>query len=81
MTEQYAIRAGHWDPRYAVVRAMVVARDIAAVVVDPNGDGGSIDLDEYTRTEDGPWVAGNSGGGAGRPLHAGKPARRLTRRP
>jgi hypothetical protein len=65
MTREYAIRAGGWDPRYAVVRALVVEEDVAAVVVDPNGDGGSIDLDEYYRGTDGEWVAGGSGGGAG----------------
>lgn len=65
MTREYAIRAGGWDPRYAVVRAMVVDGNIAAVLVDPNGDGGSIDLDEYTRGDDGRWIAGKSGGGAG----------------
>jgi hypothetical protein len=65
MTADHAIRAGGWDPRYAVVRALVVQGDIAAVLVDPNGDGCSIDLDEYSRGPDGRWVAGNSGGGAG----------------
>lgn len=64
MTKDYAIRAGGWDARYAVVRALVVHGDIAAVLIDPNGDGGSIDLDEYSRGP-GRWVAGNSGGGAG----------------
>lgn len=53
MTPELAIRAGSWDPRYAVVRAMVTDGEIAAVVVDPNGDGGSIDLDEYERGPDG----------------------------
>lgn len=65
MTEAYAIRAGGWDARYAVVRAMTIRNDIAAVLVDPNGDGGSIDLDEYRRGPDGTWEAGNSGGSAG----------------
>lgn len=65
MTEAYAIRAGGWDARFAVVRAIAVSNDIAAVLVDPNGDGGTIDLDEYRRGPDGHWEAGNSGGGAG----------------
>jgi hypothetical protein len=65
MTKDYAIRAGGWDPRYAVVRAVVSDDDIAAALIDPNGDGGSIDLDQYRRGPDGGWVAGTSGGGAG----------------
>lgn len=65
MTKGYAIRAGGWDPRYVVVRAVVSDEDIAAALIDPNGDGGSIDLDEYRRGPDGGWVAASSGGGAG----------------
>jgi hypothetical protein len=65
MTSAYAIRAGGWDARYAVVRALTVRNDIAAVLVDPNGDGGSTDLDEYRRGPDGRWEAGTSGGSAG----------------
>lgn len=65
ITEDYAIRAGGWDARYAVVRALVADDEIAAVLIDPNGDGGSIDLDEYVREPDGAWVAGNSAGSAG----------------
>jgi hypothetical protein len=65
MTTDYAIRAGGWDARYAVVRALVVQDDIAAALIDPNGDGGSIDLDEYVRGPDGRWGAANSSGSAG----------------
>ena len=65
MTTEYAIRPGGWDARFAVVRALVVQDTIAAALIDPNGDGGSIDLDEYVRGSDGRWVASNSGGGAG----------------
>lgn len=65
MTNDYAVRAGGWDTRYAVVRARVVRDGIAAALIDPNGDGGSIDLDQYVRGSDGRWVAGNSGGSAG----------------
>ena len=65
MTKDIAIHAGGWDARYAVVRALVIHDDIAAALVDPDGDGGSIDLDEYYRDPDGQWVGGNSGGAAG----------------
>lgn len=65
MTEDDAIAAGGWDPRYVVVRGIVTHGDVAAVLVDPNGDGGSIDVDQYRRGPDGGWVAGSSGGGAG----------------
>jgi len=74
MTKDYAIRAGGWDARYAVVRAFVVRDDFAAALIDPNGDGGSIDLDEYVRGPDGRWVAGNSGGGAGDSATSWSPA-------
>lgn len=65
MTPGNALCWGGWDPRYAVVRALVVADDVAAVLVDPNGDGGSIDVDQYRREPDGSWVSTISGGSAG----------------
>ncbi len=65
ITKANAISLGGWDPRYAVVRAVVSHEDIAAALIDPNGDGGSIDLDEYYRDADGDWTAASSGGGAG----------------
>lgn len=65
MTEDLAIASGGWDERYAVVLVVVTRGDIAAALVDPNGDGADIDLDEYHRGPDGQWVAGNSSGGAG----------------
>lgn len=65
MTKDYAIKAGGWDPRYAVVRAVVTHGDVAAVLVDPNGDGGSIDVDQYRRGPEDTWVEVSSGGGAG----------------
>lgn len=65
ITKANAISAGGWDPRYAVVRAVVSHEGIAAALIDPNGDGSSIDLDEYYRDADGDWVETSSGGGAG----------------
>jgi len=63
--EDFAIREGGWDPRCAKVLAIVQRGDIAAVLMDPNGDGADISLDQYSRGPDGQWLAGNSGGGAG----------------
>lgn len=65
MTKDYAVRAGGWDPRYAVARGVVSDEDFAVALIDPNGDGGTIDLDEYSRGPDGGWMAESSGGGAG----------------
>jgi hypothetical protein len=65
LDQKSAVLAGGWDPRYAVALVVVTRGDIAAALIDPNGDGADIDLDEYTLGPDGEWVAGNSGGSAG----------------
>ena len=61
----WAIQAGGWDARYAVALAVAAEGEIAAALIDTNGDGTEIILDEYRRDSDGGWVAGNAGGGAG----------------
>lgn len=60
-----AITAGGWDPRYAVLLALRIEGDVAAALVDSNGDGGDIDLDLWTRDADGAWRERSSSGGAG----------------
>lgn len=35
------------------------------MLIDPNGDGTSIDLDEYRHGPDGDWIAASSSGGRG----------------
>ena len=64
MTEAFAIESGGWDERYAVVLAVVTSGDVAAALVDPHGDGGDLDLDEYHRGPDGRWVGDTSHGSA-----------------
>jgi hypothetical protein len=59
-----AIDAGGWDHRYAVALAVQTAGDIAAALIDTNGDGADIDLDFYVRGADGSW-RGTSSGSAG----------------
>lgn len=57
-----AIIAGGWDARYAVTLAVATQGDIAAALIDTNGDGADIDLDEYERGADGHWrelISGN----------------------
>ena len=51
-----ALRLGGWDPRYAVVLATAARDGVAAAVVDTNGDGADIDLDQYEQATDGRWV-------------------------
>lgn len=59
--EDGAIEAGGWDPRYARVLAVAQRQDIAAVLIDSNGDGVDVDLDEYRRELDGSWQESYSG--------------------
>ena len=58
---QSAIRTGGWDPRSAVTLAVAVNGDVAAALIDTNGDGAAIDLDEYRREPDGEWQSSMSG--------------------
>jgi hypothetical protein len=56
-----ALRAGGWDPRYARVLAITARDDVAAVLVDSNGDGVDVDLDQQVREPDGTWQERLSG--------------------
>ena len=56
-----ALRLGGWDPRYAVVLASAARDGVAAVLVDTNGDGADVDLDQYEQGADGDWVGVCSG--------------------
>ena len=51
-----ALRLGGWDPRYAVVLATSSRDGVAAALVDTNGDGADVDLDQYEQAADGRWV-------------------------
>jgi hypothetical protein len=66
LNAESAISAGGWDARYAVTLALVSHGDIAAALIDTNGDGADIDLDQYERGADGHWVEFSSGNGADR---------------
>jgi hypothetical protein len=61
LTHDAALLAGGWDPRYAHVVAISQRGDVAGVLVDSNGDGADVDLDEYRRVPDGMWQEGISG--------------------
>lgn len=56
-----ALRLGGWDPRYAVVLATDARDGVAAALVDSNGDGADVDLDQYEQAADGRWVEVSSG--------------------
>ena len=56
-----ALRLGGWDPRYAVTLATAARAGVAAALVDTNGDGADVDLDQYEQTADGHWVEVSSG--------------------
>ncbi|MCF6379771.1 hypothetical protein L2K70_19335 [Nocardioides KLBMP 9356] len=56
-----ALRLGGWDPRYAVVLAASACDGAAAALIDTNGDGADVDLDQYQQAPDGRWVEVASG--------------------
>ena len=56
------LRAGGWDPRYAVTLAVASRDGVGAALIDSNGDEVDIDLDIYERDSDGTWHDGNSSG-------------------
>ena len=58
-----AMTVGRWDPRYARVLDVQVDGDVAAALVDANGDGADINIDIYVRSPDGEWNEVASGNG------------------
>jgi hypothetical protein len=58
------LRIGGWHPRYARVLDIVVDGDIAAALVDTNGDGADLNLDIYLLDDDGGWREVMSGNGS-----------------
>ncbi len=61
---QTAIDVGGWDPRYARVIDVQVDGDVAAALVDANGDGADLNVDVYLRRGDGEWTEVASGNGS-----------------
>lgn len=58
-----AIAVGGWDPRYARVIDLQVDGDLAAALIDPNGDGADLNVSIYAHG-DGEWSEVGSGNGA-----------------
>ena len=58
-----ALHIGGWDPRYARVLDVQVEGDVAAALVDANGDGADINIDIYVRSPEGEWHERASGNG------------------
>lgn len=61
LDHESALRLGGWDPRYAVVLATAARDGVAAALVDTNGDGADVDLDQYEQAADGRWFEVASG--------------------
>ena len=59
-----AMTVGDWDPRYAQVLEVQVQGDVAAALVDANGDGADLNVDVYVRQPDGEWAEVASGDGS-----------------
>lgn len=51
-----------WNPRCGRVLDLQVNGDVAAALVDPNGDGADVGVELYTRQSDGEWGCVVSGG-------------------
>lgn len=56
------LRAGGWDPRYAVTLAVASHNGVGAALIDSKGDEADVDLDMYERDADGVWGEGCSSG-------------------
>ena len=67
LTADAAVILGGWDARYAVTLAVASSGDVAAALVDTNGDGADIGLDQYERDAAGHWneIGSGSAGDAG----------------
>jgi hypothetical protein len=61
LSAETAVSAGGWDARYAVALAVTSHGGMAAALIDTNGDGVDIDLDQYERGADGHWQETGSG--------------------
>lgn len=61
-----ALTVGDWDPRYARVLDVQVDGDVAAALVDANGDGADVSVGLYTRQPTGDWGCVISGGDGAR---------------
>lgn len=54
------LRAGGWDPRYAVTLAVASRDGVGAALIDSNGDEVDVNLDMYEWDGDGIWHDGTS---------------------
>ncbi|MET8423617.1 hypothetical protein [Nocardia sp. NPDC004860] len=54
-----------WHPRYAGVLAVAGSGVVAFALVDTNGDGVEVDVDQLIRGENGHWPAGMTSGEGG----------------
>jgi hypothetical protein len=59
-----AMTVGGWNPRYARVLDVQVQGDVAAALVDANGDGADLNVDIHVRQPDGEWGEVASGNGS-----------------
>jgi hypothetical protein len=61
---EVAMTVGGWDQRYARVLDVQVQGDVAAALVDANGDGADLNVDVYVRPPNGEWAEVASGNGS-----------------
>jgi hypothetical protein len=59
-----AMTVGDWGSRYARVLDVQVEGDVAAALVDANGDGADLNVDIYVLQSDGDWGEVASGNGS-----------------
>ena len=59
-----AMTAGDWDSRHARVLDVQVQGEVAAALVDANGDGADLNVDIHVRQPDGEWREVASGNGS-----------------
>ncbi|AYF76439.1 hypothetical protein D7D52_24395 [Nocardia yunnanensis] len=68
------VAVGGWSARYARVLAIAGNGQHAFALVDTNGDGVEVDIDELFRDHDGRWLPGMSSGAGGSLVPAGHDA-------
>jgi hypothetical protein len=61
LTEEHIINHGGWHPRFARVLLIAEVGEEAFAIVDGNGDGAELELEQWLQSDEG-WVSGMSSG-------------------
>jgi len=62
LTEEVVLNEGGWNRRYARVLLIEEHDDRAVALVDGNGDGAELEIENWSRENFGKWVGGSSSG-------------------